>query len=306
MSVLDSASASGGRHRRTSKGRVRAIEYRRRTVGASEPADAASARYVGRVGALAVALGIGSIAGSLPMAFADTTGSAGATGTDASANGSPPSTKASRGRPATPSSAANSPRSGALVSPAPALRHNDAPGAPEVRHAPTVVPAEAPRTSVADQPAKPVATLAAAGAYESAPVTAPVPVAIARPAAAHHSASSVTRAAGSVAATANLLSWLATGGGQEAAPLAWTALAVSRREVGANRTDFPVAAVRCPVSRSPISSGSSSGTAVRPIPTEACCGATAIRGLKRRVIRARRATGARCTRLTVTTPMSTS
>ena len=58
-------------------GAVRTIELTRR-------ADAPGARgkvsrYVGRVGALAVALGVGSLVGSLPVAFADTSGSAGAT-----------------------------------------------------------------------------------------------------------------------------------------------------------------------------------------------------------------------------------
>lgn len=39
----------------------------------------APARYVGRIGLLAVALGIGSAIAAMPSAQADTTGSAGAT-----------------------------------------------------------------------------------------------------------------------------------------------------------------------------------------------------------------------------------
>ena len=42
-----------------------------------------SSRYIGRVGALAVALGIGSAIGAMPIALADTTGSPGAAGTSA-------------------------------------------------------------------------------------------------------------------------------------------------------------------------------------------------------------------------------
>lgn len=70
--------------RRSSKGRVRAIEYARRAVTGTEPSSPTYARYIGRVGALAVALGVGSGLGSLPMAFADTTGSAGSSAADSS------------------------------------------------------------------------------------------------------------------------------------------------------------------------------------------------------------------------------
>ena len=47
------------RHRRSLRGRVRSIEYNRRNVGAMEPVTRGYAAYVGRVGALAVALGVG-------------------------------------------------------------------------------------------------------------------------------------------------------------------------------------------------------------------------------------------------------
>ena len=69
--------------RRSSKGRVRAIEYARRAVTGTESSSPTYARCIGRVGALAVALGVGSGLGSLPMAFADTTGSAGSSGSSA-------------------------------------------------------------------------------------------------------------------------------------------------------------------------------------------------------------------------------
>ena len=60
--------------RRSLTGRVRSIEFSRRAVAGSVSASG-YARYVGRVGALAVALGVGSaLASSLPVALADTTG----------------------------------------------------------------------------------------------------------------------------------------------------------------------------------------------------------------------------------------
>ncbi|HPY26401.1 MAG TPA: hypothetical protein PLK19_19030, partial [Mycobacterium sp.] len=62
---------------RSTKGWVRAIEFGRTMVTTDRSAPS-HARYVGRVGALAVALGIGSGIVAMPMAFADTVGSAGA------------------------------------------------------------------------------------------------------------------------------------------------------------------------------------------------------------------------------------
>ena len=62
----------------------------------SHPAASSYARYVGRVGALAVALGVGAAVVSMPAAFADTTGSAGSTGNaDASSTSSTGATKSS-------------------------------------------------------------------------------------------------------------------------------------------------------------------------------------------------------------------
>ena len=69
----------GGRHRRSDRAsslQVRPIDFGgRRESAASDPALVGFARYVGRVGALAVALGIGSSAVVLPVAFADSEGS---------------------------------------------------------------------------------------------------------------------------------------------------------------------------------------------------------------------------------------
>jgi hypothetical protein len=69
-----------GRHRRSSKGRIRSIEYTRRAVVATETSVSTYASYIGRVGALAVALGVGSALLAVPIAFADTTGSEGSVG----------------------------------------------------------------------------------------------------------------------------------------------------------------------------------------------------------------------------------
>ena len=97
MSAVDSSQPTG-RHRRSSRCRVQAIEYRRRAVQASESATG-TASYVGRVGALAVALGVGSAVAAMPVALADTTGSAGSTASSAdtaSASDSAPKSKPSR------------------------------------------------------------------------------------------------------------------------------------------------------------------------------------------------------------------
>ena len=75
---------SDSRNERSPKGRVRAIEYARRAVAAPESVSTNHSRYIGRVGALAFALGIGSAVLAMPMAFADETGSAGSTGVNAS------------------------------------------------------------------------------------------------------------------------------------------------------------------------------------------------------------------------------
>lgn len=81
MSASDSVSSQlSGRHRRSARGRVRPIEYNRRAVLATEVATPGYAGVVGRVGVLAVALGVGSAVAWVPVAVADTTGSAGSTG----------------------------------------------------------------------------------------------------------------------------------------------------------------------------------------------------------------------------------
>ena len=71
---------------------MRTIEHSRLAVAATEPAGSSHACHVGRVGALALALGISSAISALPVAYADTTGSAGASINQASSGASTPST----------------------------------------------------------------------------------------------------------------------------------------------------------------------------------------------------------------------
>lgn len=102
MSSADSTQSTR-RHRRFSKGQVRSIEYSRRAVVATESVTRSYAAYVGRVGALAVALGVGSAVASVPVAFADTTGSGGSSGSSGSSSASSSASSAttpspSRGR----------------------------------------------------------------------------------------------------------------------------------------------------------------------------------------------------------------
>ena len=73
---------------------MRAIEYESRLRAV--PVGPAYARYIGRVGALAVALGVGSAIAAMPASFADTNGSAGSTG-DQSQPSRGESTKMPRG-----------------------------------------------------------------------------------------------------------------------------------------------------------------------------------------------------------------
>ena len=96
MSAADS-SQPAGTGRRNSKGLIQAIEFGRRSAKVTEIVTPSYSKYIGRVGALAVALGIGSAISAMPMAYADTTGSAGST-SDQATSGSSASTKSSPAR----------------------------------------------------------------------------------------------------------------------------------------------------------------------------------------------------------------
>ncbi len=87
--------------------RVRANDSTRRPVELDKCPSAVMASYVGRVGALAVALGVGSAVVALPLAFADSTGSDGSTANavEESSSSNPSSSNPSSSNPsrATPS-----------------------------------------------------------------------------------------------------------------------------------------------------------------------------------------------------------
>ena len=83
QTAADANSADTTKRRRSG---VRSIEYRRRA--GTESASRGYATHVGRVGALAVALGVGSAVVAVPVALADTTGSGGSTGSSDSADAS--------------------------------------------------------------------------------------------------------------------------------------------------------------------------------------------------------------------------
>jgi hypothetical protein len=211
------------------------------------------ARYVGRVGALAVALGIGASVGWAPVAFADETGSSGSVGGASSDAGGPASgaPRTARGpvRAAAGSDSADSPsgaRRGKSPSrPAAATTNNDAPADASAVKVPAVPKPDSSRVPRSSGIA--VVVPAAASAVvpgESGPVVG------GRRAAAVASAAGVGVADGApVASTAHaapvpvmgstLLGWLGFGaraGGDgsngPAAPLAWAGLAVARRELG--------------------------------------------------------------------------
>ena len=83
MSVMPSGAVSpstNGRYR--ARALVSANGFRLRAPGATHATAPGYARYVGRVGALAVAFGVGSAVASMPTAFADTTRSADSSATD--------------------------------------------------------------------------------------------------------------------------------------------------------------------------------------------------------------------------------
>lgn len=80
-------SAGEGRHRRAGTGWGGGLRVRYNAGSSPKPAASGYSRYVGRVGALAVGLGVGAAVASMPaVAFADTTGSAGSTGSSSSAS----------------------------------------------------------------------------------------------------------------------------------------------------------------------------------------------------------------------------
>ncbi len=81
-------------------GRVPMIEYARRTETATQPKAVSYARYLGRVFALAAALGVGSAIASMAVALADTTGSTDSSSGSSAASSSSGSSAAGSSSPA--------------------------------------------------------------------------------------------------------------------------------------------------------------------------------------------------------------
>lgn len=286
-------SAAGGRHRREVT-EVQRIEYRRADSNPLAPKHPAG--YVGRVGALAVALGVGSAVVAMPMAFADQDGSPGSTGSSSTAaSPSSPgqaakSPRSSRPAPRTgtsPSTSSNGPAqqpgaesSGEAPSKVPSEstrargargagssgaaadteserdNRSDRPGATQATEAaeaaaPTGVATSARNDEQTSEPTQPSVAPGAGTPDDNAPDSnsTPVsdPVVVSSESAKAAAAAPVMTAARSRAAVSgmseSLLSWLAIGGntgGPAAAPLAWTAVAFTRRELnGSNRAAPP-------------------------------------------------------------------
>lgn len=216
--------------------------------------------FVGRVGALAVALGVGGVIAALPaVAVADTTGSAGSVGSDSVADrGRPASRTASGDDVAGPTtthqtepgtvSGARSGQIDPIGSTSRSGRHGSAGPAPAAAAALPVLPRPAiiapSPPAAASEPfavgvgggsskgADTVADSSASAVPTVVTASAAVPVTLAAPAP-HLAAATPARPIQALGA--RLLSWLNNGGGDgtpAAAPLAWTAAAASRRELG--------------------------------------------------------------------------
>ena len=281
-------SLPNGRHRREAKGRLRPVEYRRRVVTATEAAIPRSAVHVGRVGALAVALGIGSAIAAMPIAAADTAGSAGSASSDAvrPAADATPRVASARDRSVTRGDA-GTPRVDGISDPGSTVEdvaakrsaHDSGraalvPKGGEVRGTTrdsVRTPSEAP-AGIAPASAAEVNAIAArrssvtAGevpAVSMVEKVAPAPTSsiagvapeVARPAAA--AVPQMVAESGTVSGIGrDLLSWLRTGGNDlpVAAPIAWTVAAATRRQVpgAAQVTESAVAAAA--VGSDPISS----------------------------------------------------
>ena len=166
MTSADSFRPNGGSRifaagrRRRGSANLRPIEVGTRTRAASE-LSSGSARYVGRVGALAVALGIGAAVTAPALAGADTTGSAGSSGSsssDSASNGTP----RSKLRPA----AARGSRGSQSTSKSNAGADEESPAATgaETLSVPDVPVATEPETSAGHSPAD-----TTRGASDSAP-----------------------------------------------------------------------------------------------------------------------------------------
>ena len=192
-------------------GSARTVRIRSSQPVVQKPASSGYARYVGRVGALAFAMGVGAGIASMPTAFADTTGSGGSTGSGPSADAGP--TRSSQ------SAAGNQSRS--RVAASRSARSAGLPSRPEPAPSPAAssrasvrasaaVPVDASAVPVSDGPSEPIITAAPA----AQPAASPVPAS-------------------------------GAGGGSSSpvtTPVEWTALAVARGEIGSRSRAVPAAA----------------------------------------------------------------
>ena len=229
--------------------------------------DSAYARHIGRVGALAVALGVGMAIAAIPVASAEpgavdnsnTTANAPETPAGASA---PARTRAA-GRAARINAAAtNSSDTASTRTPAASRKNRPAPAATDssarrVPSSPPVAPAPAAsvlptaRTTVSAtqarfRPASAVRRTAPSTFLNRAAATTRAAAAVAAPSATAPVMTTTPRPpAGGAVSGHNVLAWLASNGNGDspaAAALAWTAAAVTRREIGVAATTSAPAA----------------------------------------------------------------
>ena len=249
-------------HRRIAKSRVRSTEFG--CLALTGPASRGLAAHVGRVGALAVALGVGSAVVAVPVALADATGSSDSASTTSSGSGSTTSsgsgsTKASRGaaRTGRDESGSEVPARaggrGAAVRVPGAAGSAARPGRPESEVTGVAVETEVGRSVIAvGVPPRPipVSDVDSSVAVDDSPVIADSGAAGPVVVNAVEAAPPVMAAAvsGQVSGVdGSMVAWLGGGGygdGPLAAPLAWMALAATRGEFGGvSRTAAPGAAV---------------------------------------------------------------
>ena len=193
-------------------------------------------RAVGLISTLSVALGVGSVLASMPIAGADTSGSAGASDTSSQPSASQPSAS----QPSAARDARGSARAGSqATSEAPAQRSSTSKSSAASARRTRVDSASKPAITTGDNRAS-VSLGDDAVSLNSAVDSVAVAVDIAGAAPAAAAAPSLTAASprGSLSAPGSVLLSLFNGGGNpggpDAAPLAWAAVAVTRRESAAN------------------------------------------------------------------------
>ena len=205
-------------------------------------------RAVGLISTLSVALGVGSALASMPIAGADTSGSAGASDTSSQPSASQPS--AAR-------DARGSARAGSQATPeAPAQRSSTSKSSAAPVRRTRLDSASKSAVTIGDNRAS-VSLGNNAVSLNSAVNSAAVAVEITDAVPAAATAPSLTAASprGSLSAPGSVLLSLFNGGGNpgapDAAPLAWAAVAVTRRELAANAVAAAATTTAAAVSADP-------------------------------------------------------